>query len=119
MGLGARTLPAASRLTSLRPVCYTLDTMNNHAAMSPEGMESRVAARSQRPKLISKTTALTSAEAWQIEQKLNALFPPAESLRWLAEPQAQLGGSPQELIERGEVDRILRLLVRLEQGISL
>ena len=53
----------------------------------------------------------------QVQRKLEALFPAAEARRWLDTPQEALGGSPRELLARGEGERILRLLVRLEQGI--
>lgn len=48
---------------------------------------------------------------------LNALVEPAEGLRWLGTPQARLGGSPTELIERGQSERILHMLIRLEEGV--
>ncbi len=53
----------------------------------------------------------------QIQQKLDSLFPPEERRRWLEARQERLHGSPQELIERGEAERVLRILIRLEQGI--
>lgn len=53
----------------------------------------------------------------QIQQKLDTLFPAAEGRRWLDTSQQPLGGSPRELIARGEAERVLRLLIRLEQGI--
>jgi len=53
----------------------------------------------------------------QVLTKLNALVEPAEGLRWLGTPQARLGGSPIELIERGQSERILHMLIRLEEGI--
>lgn len=52
----------------------------------------------------------------QVQRKLEALFPAAEGRRWLDTPQETLGGSPRELLARGEGERILRLLTRLEQG---
>ena len=63
--------------------------------------------------------ALESSAAAQVLEKLNGLFLPSESLRWLGTPQARLGGSPIELIERGQAERILHLLIRLEEGIPL
>jgi hypothetical protein len=57
-----------------------------------------------------------SSPARQVLFKLEGLFDPAESLRWLGTRQARLGGSPMELIERGQADRVLQLLIRLEEG---
>ena len=48
---------------------------------------------------------------------LAALFPTAEGQHWLDTPQPHLGGSPRELLARGDGEKVLRLLTRLEQGI--
>jgi len=53
----------------------------------------------------------------QIQSKLESRFPPAEVRRWLETPQPQFEGSPRELMARGEAERVLRVLTRLEQGI--
>ena len=63
--------------------------------------------------------ALSLSPARQVLTKLNDLFEPSESLRWLGTRQARLGGSPMELIEQGQADRVLRMLIRLEEGVSL
>jgi hypothetical protein len=60
--------------------------------------------------------ASVSSPARQVLFKLEGLFDPAESLRWLGTRQARLGGSPMELVERGQADRVLQLLIRLEEG---
>ena len=57
--------------------------------------------------------------ARQVLIKLEGLFEPSESLRWLGTRQTRLGGSPMELIERGQADRVLQTLIRLEEGITL
>ncbi len=64
----------------------------------------------------AKTAAAPTPEA-QIQQKLDALFPPGESRRWLDTCQDQLGSSPREMIDQGQAERVLRILIRLEQGI--
>ena len=53
----------------------------------------------------------------QVRRLLAAGFPPAEVRRWLETPQPQFEGSPRELMARGDAERILRVLTRLEQGI--
>lgn len=55
----------------------------------------------------------------QVQRKLDTLFPPAEGRRWLDTAQPQFGASPRELLARGEGERVLRVLTRLEQGISI
>ena len=57
--------------------------------------------------------------AGQVFVKLNTLFEPGESLRWLGARQTSLGGTPMELIEQGHADRVLRLLTRLEEGVHV
>ncbi|MBV9852224.1 MAG: DUF2384 domain-containing protein [Armatimonadetes bacterium] len=57
--------------------------------------------------------------AGQVLIKLNTLFEPGESLRWLGARQASLEGTPMELIEQGHADRVLRLLTRLEEGVHV
>ena len=73
-------------------------------------MRDRVTLSSVRP-----VSALTLGG--QIQSKLESLFPPAEARRWLGTPQPQFEGSPRELMARGEAERVLRVLTRLEQGI--
>lgn len=48
---------------------------------------------------------------------LAEIFPEVEGQRWLETYQPFLGGSPRELLARGDGDKVLRLLIRLEQGI--
>jgi AbrB family looped-hinge helix DNA binding protein len=53
----------------------------------------------------------------QIQEKLDSLFEPAEGQRWLHTRQAALDGrAPIDLITHGEADRVLQILVRLEEG---
>ncbi len=73
-------------------------------------MENLTALSSARP-------ASNLAVEVQIQRKLEALFPPAEARHWLDTAQPLLDGSPRELIARGEAERVLRVLTRLEQGI--
>jgi hypothetical protein len=57
-------------------------------------------------------------EAAEIEEKLNSLFEQGEGQRWLCTPQDCLGGvRPIDLIGQNQGDRVLSLLLRLEQGI--
>jgi hypothetical protein len=53
-----------------------------------------------------------------IKESLEALFKPEEIRRWLHTPRSMFAGrAPIEIIIRGELDRILEILVRLEEGI--
>lgn len=53
-----------------------------------------------------------------IKESLEALFDPEEIKRWLRTPTSTFEGrTPIEIIIRGESDRILEILVRLEEGI--
>jgi hypothetical protein len=56
----------------------------------------------------------------QILGLLDTLVDHEESVRWLDAPQEQFDGcSPMDLIERGDADRILFMIVRLAEGIPL
>ncbi|MCI0696019.1 SIR2 family protein [candidate division KSB1 bacterium] len=56
----------------------------------------------------------------EVENKLNSLFEPAEGQRWLHTPLAMLDGRrPIDLITHGDADRIMQILVRLEEGIHI
>ena len=79
-------------------VCYNLD-MENSATLSA-----------------APSVSAPTLEG-QIQRKLEALFPSAEARRWLETPQPPLDGSPRDLMIRGEAERVLRVLTRLEQGI--
>ncbi|MEO7719634.1 MAG: hypothetical protein ABIY70_25805 [Capsulimonas sp.] len=60
---------------------------------------------------------LTSATVRQIQAKLNSLFEPTESRRWLEAKLPILEDrSPLELIEAGQSIRLLHMLIRLEEG---
>lgn len=67
--------------------------------------------------LSSARPASTPTLEGQIQRKLETLFPPAEARRWLETAQPQFDGSPRDLMARGEAERVLRVLTRLEQGI--
>lgn len=53
----------------------------------------------------------------QVLAKLDSIFEPNDGLQWLGTPHPDLGGSPIELIETGHADRVLRMLLRLEEGV--
>jgi len=54
----------------------------------------------------------------QVREKLNSLFKPEEGRRWLYAPLAMFEGRrPIDLVTQGEADRIMQILVRIEQGI--
>lgn len=54
----------------------------------------------------------------QVRKKLNNLFKPKEGQRWLYTPLARFEGRrPIDLIAQGEADRIMQILLRIEQGI--
>jgi len=55
----------------------------------------------------------------QVIIKLTTLLEAEECLRWLATPQADREGSPIDLIERGQAERLLHRLIRLEEGIHV
>lgn len=53
-----------------------------------------------------------------IKESLEALFKPEEIRRWLHTPKSMFAGrTPIEIIVKGESDRILEILARLEEGI--
>ena len=53
-----------------------------------------------------------------IKESLEALFEPKEIRRWLHTPKSMFAGkTPIEIIAKGEADRILEILTRLEEGI--
>ena len=54
----------------------------------------------------------------EVREKLDSLFKPEEGQRWLYAPNAMFEGRrPIDLITHGEADRIMQILVRIEQGI--
>lgn len=86
-------------------------------------MSSSPTALQERSNSKTKPSHLPNVEppsvADQVLAKLTALVEPEEGFRWLRTPQARLGGSPIDLIERGHADRVLRMLLRLEEGIHV
>gem|GEM_PF-2298893 len=60
--------------------------------------------------------AKTSLE--EVRGRLNDLVGPEETQRWLHAPLTIFEGRrPIDLIKHGEVDRIMQIIVRLEEGI--
>jgi len=54
----------------------------------------------------------------EVREKLSDLVGPEEAQRWLHAPLALFEGRrPVDLIKQGEVDRIMQIVVRLEEGI--
>lgn len=57
------------------------------------------------------------AEMYRILEALGGIMDPAEVGLWLREPNPAFDGStPSQVIERGESDRIWRMIYRLESG---
>jgi Predicted transcriptional regulator len=53
-----------------------------------------------------------------IKERLEALFEGKEIKRWLHTPNSMFNGkTPIDMMTRGETDRILQALIRLEEGI--
>lgn len=53
-----------------------------------------------------------------IKERLEALFKQEEIIRWLHTPNSMFGGkTPTDIMAGGETDRILQVLIRLEEGI--
>jgi hypothetical protein len=54
----------------------------------------------------------------QVEEKLNSLVTPEEAQRWLYASLKMFDGRrPIDLIANGETDRVMQILIRLEEGI--
>jgi uncharacterized protein (DUF2384 family) len=54
----------------------------------------------------------------EVRERLNDLVGPEEAQRWLHAPLAIFEGRrPIDLVNQGEVDRIMQIIVRLEEGI--
>lgn len=69
-------------------------------------------------KVIARGKRATPAALSQIQAKLNSLVSPAEAQRWLNAPNATLDGRrPIDLISQGESDRVMEILIGLEEGI--
>ena len=63
-----------------------------------------------------RSAALESLK--EVRKKLSSLFKPEEGQRWLYAPNAMFEGRrPIDLITHGEANRIMQILVRIEQGI--
>jgi hypothetical protein len=56
----------------------------------------------------------------EIRQKLDSVFRPSEGRRWLTTPLDIFEGDrPVDLIARGEGERVMQMLVRIEEGIHV
>jgi hypothetical protein len=54
----------------------------------------------------------------RIKERLAHLVPSPEIHRWLAAPNARLGGrTPQQLIDAGATEEVLNLIIKLEEGL--
>jgi uncharacterized protein (DUF2384 family) len=60
------------------------------------------------------------AECARILKKLDSVFRPSEGRRWLTTPLDIFEGDrPIDLIARGEGERVMQMLVRIEEGIHV
>ncbi|MGH7452286.1 MAG: TIR domain-containing protein [bacterium] len=82
------------------------------------GSKDRLAAKANdTPEIVRRPSpALDPIEL--VREKLNSLVKPEEGQRWLHAPNKIFEGRrPIDLITNGEVDRIMEILVRIEEGI--
>jgi uncharacterized protein (DUF2384 family) len=57
-------------------------------------------------------------DLWSIKASLEAQFEPEEVQRWLHSPNPMFDGkAPIDMIAQGEIEPILEVLIRLEEGI--
>ena len=108
--------PAANRTASVRDFCeayaVTQDTFTRLAGSSPRAVANW--AQGQRP---GASTARRLHELRRLFEALQKLVKAEAIGPWLKEPNPAFDGStPVQVIERGETDRIWRMIYELQSG---
>lgn len=110
-------------LAAFRPVSRTPSVANLRQSLGLTrklfsrltGYSERAIAEWESGKEQSDSSRQRLTEIHRLQQALAEVIPPEEIGGWLLWPNEALGGfKPLEVIERGEIDRIWRLLYRLE-----
>ena len=83
------------------------------------GYSERAIASWEAGRALSEASRQRMLEMRRLEKALARAMKPAAVARWLEEPNRAFRGlKPLEVIERGEVDRIWRMLFELESGVG-
>jgi DNA-binding transcriptional regulator YiaG len=81
------------------------------------GYSERAIANWESGRTLSPSARQRIAEIRRIQEALARVMKPASIGRWIETPNAALGGlKPLEIIERGEIDRLWRVVFHLEAG---
>jgi transcriptional regulator with XRE-family HTH domain len=116
-GTGRRTAGRGRRADSLcRPLRTALGlSVRDFARLTGFSERSITAWESGRPMTEPARRKLT--EVRRFHDSLTGLVDPAAVPGWLQAPNSAFGGlKPLEVIERGEIDRLWRMIYRLEAG---
>ncbi len=108
--------PSTSEGLELREFCasyhVTQDTFSRLSGFSPRAVAHWVEGRKP-----SQSTGRRLSEVKRIFAALARLVSPERIGPWLKEPNPAFGGStPLQVIERGEMDRLWRMIYELESG---
>jgi len=83
------------------------------------GYSERAIANWEGGRALSPSSRQKIAEIRRLQEALARVMRPASIGRWIEAPNAALGGlKPLEVIERGEIDALWRMVFRLESGIA-
>jgi len=79
----------------------------------------RTLAKLERGQELNDSNKKHLSEIERLTEALEKVIDPDAVGRWLQQPNEALGGlKPLELVERGEIDRIWRMIFHLESGVA-
>lgn len=83
------------------------------------GYSERAIANWESGRALSPSSRQRIAEIRRLQESLARVMRPASIGKWIETPSPALGGlKPLEVIERGEIDALWRMVFRLESGIA-